>query len=354
MDAVGLSDMLMVEPVRVFCLASQKMLEMEYPTPHNGWVYRSDICGPSLHRWDYCDLFVLCGRHSTCSNAVFPRDSLCRTCSNKHWRLCCEKPCQTFYLSIVSDKEDEIQAALSHLTFRSIIATDNEIHQYMRCIPKSNMLRKSASFTTIMDQKKLGRIIRSEQKFRDTIRSKSADDLTTALAESSCETLLFDMLLTDAMTPIGAYEKLVNLFISRWKEGVFLEPGDIDFRLSEDRMTSVMPSAPLKTLFSLMTGRHQSDVHLFVMDTKLDNWLAYLMTKTRIVFGFYIPPSYSAYNSIYANQAFELEGDIARIEANYATAVLRSGIGMRPIFVACYDGPTVTTEAMLPLGVCIE
>ena len=354
MDAVGFSDMLMAEPIRVFCLASQKMLEIDYPTTMKGWVYRSDICGPSLHRWDYADLFVLCGRQSTCSNAVLPRHSLCRTCSNKHWRLCCEKPCQTFYLSTVSDDEESTQAALSNLTFRSVSATDMEVQQYMRCIPKSNMLRKSASFTTVMDEKKLVRMIRSEQKFRDKIRSKSADDLTSALSESNCDSLLFDMLLTDSITPIGAYEKILNIFNARWKSGVFLEPNDVDFRISADTVSTVMPSLQLKTLFSLMTGRPQSEVHLFVMDKKLDKWLGYLTTTTRIVFGFYVPYGYRVYNSIYAGQPFELEGDISRVEANYATAVLRSGIGMRPIFVACYDGPTVTTEAMLPLGVCVE
>ena len=354
MDVVGLSDMLIVEPILVFCLASQKMLEIDYPTTMNGWVYRSDICGPSLHRWDYGDLFVLCGRHSTCNHAVVPRQALCRTCSNKHWRLCCEKPCQTFYLSTVSDNEDHIRLALSNLTFRSVSATDTEVQQYMRCIPKSNMLRKSASFTTVMNEKKLVRIIRNEQKFRDRIRSKSADDLTNALSESNCDSLLFDMILTGSMTPVGAYEKILDIFNARWNSGAFLEPSDVDFRLSSDNVLTVMASTQLKMLFSLMTGRLQSEVHLFVMDEKLDNWLGYLTTKTRIVFGFYVPHGYRAYNSIYAGQPFELEGDISRVEANYATAVLRSGIGMRPIFVACYDGPTVTTEAMLPLGVCVE
>ena len=66
------------EPIRVFCLANRALMDIEYPTASTGWTYRSDMCGPSMHRWDYKDLFVLCGRHSTCSNAVFPRGRKCR------------------------------------------------------------------------------------------------------------------------------------------------------------------------------------------------------------------------------------------------------------------------------------
>ena len=353
------------EPIRVFCLANRAMMDIEYPTGLNGWSYRSDLCGPSMHRWDFGDLFVLCGRHSTCGNAVFPRARKCRNCQNKNWRLSCNEPCESFFLSVLVDTPDATRA-LQSLVSRMEPATDEEAAAYMRCLPKANFLRKSTSFSAIQDAKKLERLVRSEQKFRASIRSKSADDLSELKVNDDLSLFLQQMAdenLVDMLAPTSelsvdvGYERMLELFSSRWDDGVWMAPDDLRISFAGGRASTVVPSEAFAGLCARIVEREcvASRAHLFILPSKLEEWLGYLTTRSRIVFGFYVPMHYHEYRSIYLGQEPTFEHAATRLVPHYATALARLGCSnARPVFVACYDGPSVTTEAILPLGVLCE
>ena len=96
-----------------------------------------------------------------------------------------------------------------------------------------------------------------------------------------------------------------------------------------------------------------SQAHLFVLPAVIEKWLSFLpVGKHRIVFGFYIPRNLSEYRSIYNGGSSKFVVDVDRIEISFALAIDRaSKREVRPILVACYDGPTVTCDSMLPIGI---
>lgn len=132
------SDVLLI---RAFCTFNSFIVEIEYPRTSNGWVFRDDLGGHSLCRWDYGNVMILLARHSTCSRAVIPRD-LCRTCVMKSvWRRECSEPCNTFYLQAMNTVQACL-AALQPLVCSASPADPNDAILFLHHVPKSSVSRK--------------------------------------------------------------------------------------------------------------------------------------------------------------------------------------------------------------------
>lgn len=357
---------MLVEPIRAFCMSNQMIVSMEYPTTASGWTYRADICGPSLHRWDYRGSLVLCGRHSTCSNAVFPRPK-CRTCAHKNWRLSCEEPCDTFYLSIANVHD---LADYNVLVTPLAPASAAEIQAYLRCAPKANMLRRSVSLSAMPDHDKLLRLMRSEEKFRCSVRSKSADDLSEMIESGMDDANLIGLLtatdddfsamedapLAVAISVDEAYDKLLSSFLAQWDQGIFLGPDGALAHATIDTVahTPVVVQPKFGQLFARVLRMAQSvpsDFQLFLMPQVLQTWLLNFNASKRVVFGFYVARSLTEYRRIYLGEPL-IDAAVHRLDMSYDHARERIGLAqMRPILVAVVDEPMLTSESILPLGI---
>lgn len=339
-------------PIRAFCPENKRVVHMEYPDPSNGWSYSHASCR-NMHQWTHGQELILSGRHRTCGNAVFPRAQKCHACSNPHWRLVCTEPCNTFFLTVL-DSPLSI-SKLSQLVHDSRPASPEELSAYQRCSPTSKMLRKSASPPHLDDDRR-ERLEKCERVFHESVRSKSAEDLS-GVVQATEEDDLLQVLLDDNgaidVPPAEAYEHLVQLCADRWASGVWLSADDIRHQCVSHGST-VAPSDALARLFALAhkDAPRPHQCHLFVLPLKLKSWLEHLSGTHRIVFGFYVATDEREYRGFYTGQWQSTHLDAARVEPTYERAAARIGPrALRPVLVACYDGPTVSVDAVLPLGI---
>lgn len=147
--------------IQAFCTFNGWFVKLQYPNEGNGWSYRADLGGQSVHRWEYGNSIVLMARHSTCGRAVIPR-SLCRNCEMKQvWRVKCCEPCDTFFI-LPAGSTSLCVSALQPLIFSAKAATAQEYSMYTRCAPKASLTRKRGNDS----EERINRMLRRETALR--------------------------------------------------------------------------------------------------------------------------------------------------------------------------------------------
>ena len=153
--------------IEAFCVFNSAVVHIAYPTSQQGWVYRADLGGHSLHRWDLGDSTCIVARHSTCSKAMRPRDTPCRNCiMKKTWRRECKEACNTFFLYALVDVNRTLQA-LSTFIISTLSPSLQDVALYKQHVPK--LSRRSCRDTT-----KMQRMVHMEQNLRFTIARTTA------------------------------------------------------------------------------------------------------------------------------------------------------------------------------------
>lgn len=151
--------------IEAFCTFNAVVVHLDYPESENGWVYRPELGGHSLHRWDLADQVCIVARHSTCAKAMRPREKPCRNCEmKKTWRRECKEACNTFFLFALNDVNRSLQL-LAPLVYRSVTVSNEEVHMYFNFIPKLSAQRKRS----IQDHAKLARMVQLERNLRFSI-----------------------------------------------------------------------------------------------------------------------------------------------------------------------------------------
>ena len=116
--------------IEAFCVFNSAVVNIAYPTSQQGWVYRADLGGHSLHRWDLGDNTCIVARHSTCAKAMRPRGTPCRNCiMKKTWRRECKEACNTFFLYALVDMNRTLQA-LSTLIISTLSPSLQDVALY--------------------------------------------------------------------------------------------------------------------------------------------------------------------------------------------------------------------------------
>jgi hypothetical protein len=151
--------------IEAFCTFNAVVVHLDYPESDNGWVYRPELGGHSLHRWDLADQVCIVARHSTCAKAMRPREKACRNCEmKKTWRRECKEACNTFFLFALNDVKRSLQL-LAPLVYRSVTVSNEEVQMYLNFIPKLSAQRKRS----IQDHSKLARMVQLERNLRFSI-----------------------------------------------------------------------------------------------------------------------------------------------------------------------------------------
>jgi len=128
--------------IEAFCTFNAAVVHIDYPESENGWVYRPDLGGHSLHRWDLSDQVCIVARHSTCAKAMRPREKPCRNCEmKKTWRRECKEACNTFFVFALDDVSRSLQL-LTPLVHRSVNLSNEELLMYSKFVPKLSAQRK--------------------------------------------------------------------------------------------------------------------------------------------------------------------------------------------------------------------
>lgn len=173
--------------IEVFCTFNGWLVRIEYPSVENGWSYRADMGGHSMHRWEYGNVMILMARHSTCGRAVFPRD-ICRNCVMKAiWRRECIDPCNTFYLQAMNTVQACIDA-LRPLVYEASEASEAQVSLFLQNVPKTTTSRKRVADAEV----KALRMIKLERALRDSLMSSHGGPLVAShapdfLLELGCE-----------------------------------------------------------------------------------------------------------------------------------------------------------------------
>lgn len=359
------STLILEEPIHVetYCRPSMLMVEIEYPNQRNGWVYRPDVGGPSLHRWERGGL-LLTSRHTTCTKGMVVREA-CRNCHMKSvWRRECLEPCNAFYLDCLRDASEVNELALS---VRS--ATTDEISRYTAFAPKLAALRKRVLDT----QDKVTRNVRSLENLVLALRQRdnaaSSAPLTFKSAEKPVQTTVLmpspkrPMTIAHKHLVVASfYEKLCQAF-SAQKMAVSLDC----FRCLVKEHSSVFMehsmlarSDALDALATLLSVPNK--MQLFLKAVFL-GWLQTLcdlhkgLSVAEMHLGFYVAPSLLFYSNIFNDSL--LPAVIAqsnhRVFHSYAAACAQCKFGVKPVMIAFFEPfcAMVKGENMLPLGVTI-
>jgi hypothetical protein len=127
--------------IKAFSMFTCMSIILEYPSEHNGWVYRPELSGNSQHRWDLKGSVSIVVRHSTCKKAIIRR-GLCRNCIMKSvWRRECSLPCNTFYVRPIGTGTGHyFDGILNPLVYDSKTLTQEEINLYMMHMPKERSI----------------------------------------------------------------------------------------------------------------------------------------------------------------------------------------------------------------------
>ena len=151
--------------VEAFCTFNAAVVHIDYPESENGWVYRPELGGHSLHRWDLSDQVCIVARHSTCAKAMRPRDKPCRNCEmKKTWRRECKEACNSFFVFALDDVSRCLQL-LTPLVYRSVNVSNEELQMYSNFVPKLSAQKNRG----IDDHAKLARMVQLERNLRFTI-----------------------------------------------------------------------------------------------------------------------------------------------------------------------------------------
>ena len=151
--------------IEAFCTFNASLVHIDYPGTENGWTYRPDLGGHSMHRWDLGNDVCLVARHSTCSKAMRPRSKPCRNCEmKKTWRRECREACNTFFLFALSDLAKAL-ALLRPLVLQTHVLSSEDVALYTNFTPKLCHARKRGR----EDMTKMQRMVHLEQNLRFSI-----------------------------------------------------------------------------------------------------------------------------------------------------------------------------------------
>ena len=177
--------------IEAFCTFNAAVVHIDYPESENGWVYRPDLGGHSLHRWDLSDQVCIVARHSTCAKAMRPREKPCRNCEmKKTWRRECKEACNTFFVFALDDVSRSLQL-LTPLVHRSVNLSNEELLMYSKFVPKLSAQRKHS----IENRAKLAKMVQLERNLRFSILNGGSGRVSYCPIREDAGEQLLDLLL---------------------------------------------------------------------------------------------------------------------------------------------------------------
>ena len=159
--------------IEAFCMFDCRIIQIEYPTAENNWIYRPELGGHSLHRWDLDgEEACMLAKHSTCSKAMRPRGKLCRNCDmKKTWRRECAESCNIFFIYALSDATSARQA-IAHLFNHSFTPSNEEMRLYISFAPKIPTRPKRSA----QERSKMERMLQMERNLRHSVTGASRQE----------------------------------------------------------------------------------------------------------------------------------------------------------------------------------
>ena len=357
--------------VRAFCRPHMLMVELMYPDELSGWVYRQEIGGPSVHRWEYGDGILLTSRHSTCTKGMIAREA-CRNCNMKAvWRRECLEPCNAFYVDCLQHGAMQVVRTLA-LSVTS--ATSEEILQYTTFAPKLSAMR-----TRVLDTvDKVTRNFRSLENLRlslckvdDGVDDGYAHDApleptepvqTTVLVPSPKRPICSSMHLTVA----SLYEEVIVSLLG-------VSPAQKTF-VSLDRFCSLVARYSSGFMEHSMLVRSDAldalakklsvpNNMLLFLKAVFFGWLRTLcdahntLSLAELHVGFYVAPTALFYRDIFNDSLLPavISQSNHLMFSDYGTALAQCKHGVKPVMTAFFDPHSGMAKGhnMLPLGVTL-